>query len=288
MLWMAFAIGRRNGRTNYGCRHCPARGPPRQSQREHRFLGVLPLPGSVAPPGACVSKTAILRGFPAFSSGLRRSEFPLGFQRLAPPVRDGACGCRDERQRNGRQVAGTQITSFPAWPAATPRAVRARARRKGARCGQSRSRQVRRDDRRTAPDLDRLVRSPVFTADEQRKALSAPSSTRPASRVSPPISCSVITDQPPPVRGARHDPRLPRAGRRAPRRSHRGSHRRRETQRQESRSAQGRAQNQSPAARTSISTSRSIRRSSAASSSRWAAAWSTPRCAPNSTRSSSR
>ena len=91
---------------------------------------------------------------------------------------------------------------------------------------------------------------------------SPPCSTRPASAGSPRISCSVVATQPPAVRGARHDPRLPRAGRPAQGRGDRRGHRRRDAQRRASRRAQGRAQ-VSHRRRTSISTSRSIRRSSA-------------------------
>ena len=39
-------------------------------------------------------------------------------------------------------------------------------------------------------DLKRLVRSPVFGADEQLQGARPPSSTRPASAASPPISCA--------------------------------------------------------------------------------------------------
>ena len=71
---------------------------------------------------------------------------------------------------------------------------------------------------RESADLQRLIRSPVFTAEEQEKAVAAildkAGDPRPRRQFHPPRRL-----QAPPLRAARHDPRLPRARRRRPRAS---------------------------------------------------------------------
>ena len=97
----------------------------------------------------------------------------------------------------------------------------------------------------------------------------------------------LVTVEPPPVRGARHDQGLSRAGRRItkarrpPRLPSPKSSRTNISRRCAPRSKRS-------AARTSTSISRSIPPLSAGSWSSSAAAWSIPRCAPSSTQSSTR
>ena len=133
-------------------------------------------------------------------------------------------------------------------------------------------------------DLQRFVASPVFSAEEQLKAIAAILEPARLQRHHRQFH-QARGDQAPPVRPARHDPRLQRAerqgqGRDARRRSLSPSRFRPITPpRLKKRCVRFRV------ARPSRSTSRSIRRSSAASSSSSARAWSTPRSKPNSIRS---
>jgi F-type H+-transporting ATPase subunit delta len=64
----------------------------------------------------------------------------------------------------------------------------------------------------SSPDLARLVRSPVFSADEQAKALAAVLGKAGIKGIAANF-LRVVAGEPAPVRGARDHPRLQRAGR---------------------------------------------------------------------------
>jgi F-type H+-transporting ATPase subunit delta len=119
---------------------------------------------------SCVSKSRDFEGFKALPEPRRKFEVPLEFQGLAPPDSDGAPPA--ELFDESIDVAGEGlIVSGMAGRYATALfelaleehaidAVRADLDRFDALLNES-------------PDLLRLVRSPVFTADEQLKSLSA-------------------------------------------------------------------------------------------------------------------
>ncbi len=190
-----------------------------------------------------LAKPRFRRGSGSFPVGPAKSEFPLGFQWFAPPF------------RGRRQACGLQTTSTgPAMaeqaqaPTVSGMAGRYATALFELALEEKKLDAVKADlDRFDAlidgnPDLDRLVRSPVFSADEQTKALDAmleegrhrryrrqfPQRGRRATG-----ACSRVRDM---IKG------FPQAGRAAQGRSHRRSDRRREALRHATQRAERRAQ----------------------------------------------
>ena len=136
-------------------------------------------------------------------------------------------------------------------------------------------------------DLNRLVRSPVFSAGEQLQALSAVLERAGIGGLAAKIS-QACHREPPPVRGARHGEGVPRAGCAATR-----ARRPREVTVAEQLKDEHVAALRSALKAVSgkdidLAVKSRSRHSSAGWWSRSAAAWSTPRCAPSSMRSSTR
>jgi len=124
-------------------------------------------------PPCCTANLAVLAS-PSISGGSRellrrpwRSEFPLGFQWFAPPFRDGG-----EVKATSVSLAG-ENPIIPGMAGRYATALFERALEN--RALESVKKDLDQFDALVAgsTDLNRLVRSPVFDADEQLKALSA-------------------------------------------------------------------------------------------------------------------
>ena len=181
---------------------------------------------------------AILAGFVGYRRRPSGSKDSLEIQGFAPTPVGRACGLTSqEHARRGRR----RYQSYPAWRAAMRR--RCSSSRATARSVDAVKADLDTFDALLAEsaDLRRLVRSPVFGAEEQSQGArrrARQGRHQGAGRELP----SVRGVEPPAVRGARHDPRLPHPGRQAQGRGDRRGHRRRETVGRASRRAQERAQ----------------------------------------------
>ena len=155
------------------------------------------------------------------------------------------------------------------------------------RCGEGRSREIRRHDRGRARTCAAWCAARCSAPRSRARALAAVLAKAGIGGLAANF-LQVRDGQPPAVRGARDHPRLPQARRAMEGRGDRRGDRRRDAVATRTSRRSRTRSSRSPARSRSISTSRSIRRSSAGSSSSSAPAWSTVRSAPNSMRSSTR